>query len=76
MRNVGLIDLGKAGGGNPSLWPHVAMHHPNTHETERRRRGASPTTGSDEAHRTSKPKKFSNKQTNKQIKKTTPSGYI
>lgn len=55
MRNVGLIDLGKAGGGNPSLWPHVAMHHPNTHRTGRRRRrrgGASPTTRRYEAHRT------------------------
>lgn len=60
MRYVGFIDLGKAGGGNPSPWPHVAMHHPNTHKTGRRRgkkrgKGASPTTGRDEAQRTTKP---------------------
>lgn len=66
MKNVGLIDLGKAGGGNPSLWPHGAMHHSNTHKIGRRRRkrrtGAFLTPGCDEAHRTTKPERKSTKK--------------
>lgn len=55
MRNVRVIDPGKAGGGNPSPWPHVAMHHSNTHKAGRRRkrrkrRGSSTTAERHETH--------------------------